>query len=83
MHSTNEEILKEILIEVFDIQESENIKNLKDFELIEDKLHWDSLAILSLIAACESEFGIIFELTEYEEVKSIDNIKNVLTRKNI
>ena len=80
MKSINEDKLKQILIEVLDLEEDKEIKNLQDIELIEDELEWDSLAKLSLIAACESEFGIVFEISDYEEIDSINKLKEVLKR---
>ena len=50
------------------IEEVFNIKTLKDLELVEEQLHWDSMAILSLIAACESEYQIIIENHEYIKI---------------
>ena len=80
---TNEEKLKDILIEVFDIEEVFNIKTLKDLELVEEQLHWDSMAILSLIAACESEYQIIIEMSDYEKINSISTIKEVLSKNDL
>ena len=80
MLDSNKEKLKNILIEVFDIEDNESIISLEDFIEIEEKLHWDSLAVLSLIVACESEYEIIIEVGDYEKINSLDSIKSILEK---
>ena len=80
MLDTNKDKLKNILIEVFDIEDNESIISFEDFILIEEKLHWDSLAVLSLIAACESEYEIVIEVADYEKINSLDSIKSILEK---
>jgi len=82
MNKANEEKLKEILVEVFDIEDSVGIQRLEDLEKIEENLHWDSLAIISLIAACESEFKFAMDIEDYEKISSISTIKSVLSKNN-
>ena len=80
MLDTNKDKLKNILIEVFDIEDNESIISLDDFIVIEETLHWDSLAVLSLIAACESEYEIVIEVADYEKINSLDSIKSILEK---
>ena len=83
MLEVNKEKLKSILIEVFNIEDNENINSLEDFKLIEDNLHWDSLAVISLIAALESEYEIVLEAADYEKIDSLDSINNILEKHQI
>ena len=83
MTEENGEKLKEIIVEVFDIEDSLGIRGLEDLEKIEENLHWDSLAIISLIAACESEFEFAMDIEDYEKIKSISTIKSVLSKNNL
>ena len=77
MNTKNELKLKDILIEVFDLENS--INSINDIESIEE-LSWDSLNILYLIAACESEFSIVIDLKDYEKINSIQSIKTILEK---
>ena len=78
MNSKNELKLKDILIEVFDLEDS--INSINDIESIEELCTWDSLNILYLIAACESEFSIVIDLKDYEKINSIQSIKTILEK---
>ena len=78
MNTKNELKLKDILIEVFDLEDS--INSIKDIESIEELCSWDSLNILYLIAACESEFSIVIDLKDYEKINSIQSIKTILEK---
>ena len=78
MKIKNELKLKDILIEVFDLEDS--INSINDIESIEELCSWDSLNILYLIAACESEFSIVIDLKDYEKINSIQSIKNILEK---
>ena len=78
MKIKNELKLKDILIEVFDLEDS--INSINDFESIEELCSWDSLNILYLIAACESEFSIVIDLKDYEKINSIQSIKTILEK---
>lgn len=83
MLEVNKEKLISILIEVFNLEDNENMNSLEDFKLIEDNLHWDSLAIISLIAALESEYEIVLEAADYEKIDSLDSINNILKKYKI
>lgn len=78
MNTKNELKLKDILIEVFDLEDS--INSIDDIESIEELCSWDSLNILYLIAACESEFSIVIDLKDYEKINSIQSIKTILEK---
>ena len=78
MNTKNELKLKDILIEVFDLEDS--INSINDTESIEEFCSWDSLNILYLIAACESEFSIVIDLKDYEKINSIKSIKTILEK---
>ena len=78
MNTENELKLKDILIEVFDLEDS--INSIDDIESIEELCSWDSLSILYLIAACESEFSIVIDLKDYEKINSIQSIKTILEK---
>ena len=78
MNRKNELKLKDILIEVFDLEDS--INSINDIESIEELCYWDSLNILYLIAACESEFSIVIDLKDYEKINSIQSIKTILEK---
>ena len=78
MNTKNELKLKDILIEVFDLEDS--INSIDDIESIEELCSWDSLNIIYLIAACESEFSIVIDLKDYEKINSIQSIKTILEK---
>ncbi len=78
MNTKNELKLKDILIEVFDLEDS--INSINDIESVEELCSWDSLNILYLIAACESEFSIVIDLKDYEKINSIQSIKTILEK---
>jgi acyl carrier protein len=42
---------------------------------------WDSMAMVTLVAVIEGEFGVSFDLNEIELLKSYDAVLNQLTRK--
>ncbi len=83
MLEVNKEKLKNILVEVFNLEDNANINSLEDFKRIEDNLHWDSLAVLSLIAALESEYKIVLEVSDYEKIDSLHSINNILEKHQI
>ena len=83
MLEVNKEKLISILIEVFNLEDNENMNSLEDFKLIEDNLHWDSLAVISLIAALESEYEIVLEAADYEKIDSLESINNILEKHKI
>ena len=78
MNTKNELKLKDILIEIFDLEDS--INSINDIKSMEELCSWDSLNILYLIAACESEFSIVIDLKDYEKINSIQSIKNILEK---
>ena len=78
MNTKNELKLKDILIEVFDLEDS--INSINDIESNEELCSWDSLNIMYLIAACESEFSIVIDLKDYEKINSIQSIKTILEK---
>ena len=78
MKRKNELKLKDILVEVFELEDSMN--SINDIESVEELCIWDSLNILYLIAACESEFSIVIDLKDYEKINSIQSIKTILEK---
>ena len=78
MHKDNLLKLKNIFKVVFS---SEDI-NLETLRKINNP-KWDSLATVTLIAAIESEFGIILDEASYENFTSYLAVENILEEHNL
>ena len=65
--------LKEILIDVLDIEDVNNFRVTKDSK-IHDFPEWDSLAHINIITQLETFYGIRFSLNELEDLSTIENI---------
>lgn len=78
MHKDNLLKLKNIFKVVFS---SEDI-NLETLRKINNP-KWDSLATVTLIAAIESEFGIILDEASYENFTSYLAVENILEELNL
>ena len=70
---------KEALEWIADLFE-ESIENLSNQTTQEEVPGWDSLGVLSLMAALDEEFDIILEDEELWELKKIEDILNVLIK---
>ena len=42
---------------------------------------WDSLAHINIIAACEEEFGVKFDIREITSIKGVDDLVQTIERK--
>lgn len=69
----NQEI-KELVAEVFNIDESEVTPNLSQDTLD----NWDSLNHLQLVTAVEEEFNISLTMDEIDEITNIEKLINVI-----
>jgi len=65
--------LKEILIDVLDIEDVNNFRVTKDSKIY-DFPEWDSLAHINIITQLETFYGIRFSLNELENLSTIENI---------
>lgn len=41
---------------------------------------WDSLVNMTIIATVEDEFGIVFEMNDYLDIKTIEQFVNIIMR---
>lgn len=62
------EKFKEKLIDIFEVSSISNNDVIKDFDT------WDSLTLLSLIAAVDSEFNIQINATLFDQVNTIGEL---------
>ncbi len=72
----NEEKLKEVIADVFDIDEDE-ISHETTNETVEK---WDSLNHLRLVTALEGEFGITLTMEEINTMDSYPKIVEMVTK---
>ena len=42
---------------------------------------WDSFAHINIIAACESEFAIKFDINDFEKIKTVGDLLNMIEGK--
>jgi len=68
--------LNKILVENFEISESEVLKNLT----MDDISTWDSLTHMGLIVAIENEFGIELTGDDIADMTSCDTIRTIVTK---
>ena len=78
MKQENAKKLKEIFMEIFSINDSQ----VDSYRKLNNN-KWDSLATVSLIAAIESEFGILISESDYESFSSFASIEFVLENFNL
>ena len=69
--------LQEIFIEIFD---DENLILTRE-TTSNDIDKWDSLAQVTIVVACESEFGVKFDLDDIIKLKNIGDIVDIVERK--
>ena len=74
------ESIKEIVIDVLDVEDPESFK-LDELSKIEDYSEWDSLAHINIITQIESIFKIRFSLDEVENFVDIQDIINIVNSK--
>jgi len=75
-----EKSLKEIVIDVLDIEDIDGF-NLYEDSKIDDFPEWDSLAHINIITQIESIYGFRFSLDEVESFNSIkDIIKSIYSK---
>lgn len=71
----NEEI-KEVMAEVFKIDKDSISDDIRKFEFEK----WDSLAHISLVAALEDHFDVVFDVDEIMEISTIEEIENLIKK---
>ena len=78
MKPENYKKLKEIFMEIFSINESE----IESYRRINNR-KWDSIASVTLIAAVESEFNVVIDVSDYESFSSFAAVELVLENLNV
>ena len=78
MMPENYKKLKEIFMEIFSINESE----IESYRRINNR-KWDSIASVTLIAAVESEFNVVIDVSDYESFSSFAAVELVLENLNV
>jgi len=76
-HETILAELREIMIDVFDIDELE----LTDATTAEDVEEWDSLSHVRLVVAVERKFGFKFKNSEIESLKTVGDLVRLIESK--
>lgn len=71
--------VKAVIASVFKIQEDEIRMDMTPGDI----RAWDSLGQLLLINSLEKEFNAVFEIEEMFEITSVQDIYNILQRKNV
>ncbi len=72
-----EERVKAIMADILLIERSA-IHDQSSMDMIE---RWDSLAQIDLITTLEEEFGVTFEVEEFQTMTSFSDIMNILWEK--
>jgi acyl carrier protein len=72
-----EERVKAIMADIFMVDEAA-IGSSASMDTI---AQWDSLAQINLIAALEEEFGVAFEVEEFETMTSLSDVLETLSAK--
>ena len=73
MRKENVDILNEIIVSVLDLEDDINFCELKQADLVS----WDSLAIVNLVVAIESDLGVKIKNEEFENFTSYKKIVSV------
>tara|TARA_X000000950_G_scaffold289243_2_gene411187 strand:- start:10184 stop:10423 length:240 start_codon:yes stop_codon:yes gene_type:complete len=79
MKSKNTVILKEIITTVLKLKGDVDFLNLEQSNLSK----WDSIAIINLVVAVESEFGVKISNNELENFTSFKKIVSILDGKGL
>ena len=74
---TTIEKLREIMLDVFDIDELE----LTSETTAEDVEEWDSLSHVRLVVAVERQFGFKFKNAEIESLKTVGDLVRLIEEK--
>lgn len=69
--------LREIMLDVFDIDELE----LTDATTADDVEEWDSLSHVRLVVAVERKFGFKFKNSEIESLKTVGDLVRLIESK--
>lgn len=78
MSESTLETVREIMIDVFDVDDDLEITSETSAEDIEE---WDSLSHIRLIVAIERQMGIKFKNSEIEELKNVGELVAVIDGK--
>lgn len=78
MSESTLETVREIMIDVFDVDDDLEITSETSAEDIEE---WDSLSYIRLIVAIERQMGIKFKNSEIEELKNVGELVAVIDGK--
>ena len=70
--------MEELNRELADILEIDNISN---DEILQENELWDSLSRISLQAFIDSEYDISLEDSDFEKIKSVKDIKDIIKSK--
>jgi len=79
---TRDDVLKkvnEIFTDVFDDASLSISEDTAQTDIGE----WDSLAQIDIIAACESEFGVTFNLADIPGIKAVGDLIDLVLQKKI
>tara|TARA_B100000963_G_scaffold351221_1_gene362517 strand:+ start:1441 stop:1680 length:240 start_codon:yes stop_codon:yes gene_type:complete len=79
MRKENVDILNEIMVSVLDLEDDINISELKQADLAS----WDSLAIVNLVVAVESDLEVKINNDEFESFTSYKEIVSILNNKGL
>jgi len=79
MIEKNVDILKQIMISVLDLDDNIEFSKLTQKNL--DK--WDSMAIVNLVVAVESDLGVKINNEEFKNFISFQNIVSILEKKGL
>jgi len=78
MSESTLEAVREIMIDVFDVDDDLEVSPGTSAEDVEE---WDSLSHIRLIVAVERHFGIKFKNSEVEGLKNVGDLVAVIDRK--
>ncbi len=79
MRKENVDILQEIMVSVLELQGDIKFSKLKKEEIAS----WDSMAIVNLVVAVESDLGVKISNEELEKFSSYESIVSILTKKGL
>lgn len=79
MIEKNVDILKQIMLSVLDLDDNIEFSKLTQKNL--DK--WDSMAIVNLVVAVESDLGVKINNEEFKNFISFQNIVSILEKKGL
>lgn len=67
------ENFEEQIAEILEVDSVEMSEELESFEA------WDSLAVLSIIALCDDEYGVVLSAEEVNNSDTIEGLKNMIS----